>query len=62
VVLTKSDKLRGADREALVTETEAALKRHPSAFPRVLLTSAETKEGVPELRAMLAGFAVPLGV
>jgi GTP-binding protein len=61
VVLTKSDKLRGADREALVAETEAALKRHPSAFPRVLLTSAETKEGVPELRAMLAGFAVPVG-
>jgi GTP-binding protein len=58
VVLTKIDKVRAADQPALIAATEAGLKRHPSAFPRVLPTSAETKAGIPELRAMLAGFAV----
>jgi GTP-binding protein len=58
VVLTKIDKVRAADQPALLAATEAGLKRHPSAFPRVLPTSAETKAGIPELRAMLAGFAI----
>ncbi len=58
VVLTKSDKMAKGERANLIAATEAGLKRHPCAFPRVLPTSAETKDGIPELRAMLAGFAV----
>jgi GTP-binding protein len=54
IVLTKADKLKPA---ALVAVTEATLKavsRRPAAFPRVLATSAETKEGLADLRAEIA--------
>lgn len=59
IVLTKADKVRGGDRARLIADTEAGLKRHPSAFPQVLLTSSETGAGIPELRAMIAEFALP---
>ncbi len=54
VVLTKGDELKAKDREARVAETEAALARHPAAFPRVILTSSQTGAGVPELRESVA--------
>lgn len=54
VVLTKTDEVKLADREARVAETEAALARHPAAFPHVIPTSSETGMGVAELRAAVA--------
>ena len=54
VVLTKADEVKLGEREARVAETEAALARHPAAFPRVVLTSAETGMGVADLRAAIA--------
>ncbi len=51
VVLTKGDEVKKGERAGRVAETEAALARRPAAFPRVLLTSAESGEGIPELRA-----------
>ncbi|MFP4239049.1 MAG: YihA family ribosome biogenesis GTP-binding protein, partial [Rhodosalinus sp.] len=31
--------------------------RHPAAFPELVLTSSETGEGLPTLRAIVAGLA-----
>ncbi len=54
IVLTKGDEIKMKDREARVAETEAALVRHPAAYPTVILTSAETGAGIGELRESVA--------
>jgi GTP-binding protein len=54
VVLTKADKLKPAEIEAVTGRTAAAVAKRPAAFPRVLATSAETGLGLPELRAEIA--------
>ncbi len=52
IVLTKADKLRDPKAvELLRTETLAAIRKRPAAFPRVAATSSETAFGLPELRA-----------
>ena len=54
VVLTKGDAVKAADRAARVAETEAALAKHPAAYPQVILTSSETGAGIPEMRESVA--------
>jgi GTP-binding protein len=51
IVLTKADKLKAAEVEAVVERTRGAIARRPAAFPRVLATSAEKGAGLAELRA-----------
>jgi GTP-binding protein len=51
IVLTKADKLKPAEVEAVTARTLAAIAKRPAAFPRVLATSAEKGTGIPELRA-----------
>jgi GTP-binding protein len=51
IVLTKADKLKPAEVEAVTARTLAAIAKRPAAFPRVLATSAEKGAGIPELRA-----------
>jgi GTP-binding protein len=51
IVLTKADKLKPAEVEAVTARTLAAIAKRPAAFPRVLATSAEKGIGIPELRA-----------
>ena len=51
IVLSKSDKLKPAEVEAVTAKTLAAIAKRPAAFPRVLATSAEKGWGIPELRA-----------
>ena len=51
IVLTKADKLKASEVEAVVGRTLAAIAKRPAAFPRVLATSAEKGPGIPELRA-----------
>jgi GTP-binding protein len=51
IVLTKSDKLKPAEVEAVTARTQAAIAKRPAAFPRVLATSSEKGLGLPELRA-----------
>jgi GTP-binding protein len=51
IILTKSDKLKASEVEAVTAKTLAAVAKRPAAFPRVLATSAEKGTGVPELRA-----------
>jgi len=57
VVLTKIDKVKAAARAALLARTETEMRRHVAAFPELMVTSSETGEGVPELRAALAALA-----
>src|SRR5712691_693440 len=53
IVLTKADQVKDAELAALVAATEAALTKHPAAYPEVLATSARTGGGIPELRAAI---------
>lgn len=61
IVLTKADEVKGLERQARQDATQAALAKRPAAFPLVPLTSAETGEGIPELRASIAQLAARQG-
>jgi GTP-binding protein len=54
VVLTKADKITAAAREKVLAGTLERLKKRPAAYPEVIMTSAETGLGIPELRAEIA--------
>ncbi|MEO8927410.1 MAG: ribosome biogenesis GTP-binding protein YihA/YsxC [Caulobacteraceae bacterium] len=57
IVLTKADKLKAGEADAMVGRTLAAVSKRPAAFPRVIATSAEKGLGMAELRAEIAGAA-----
>ncbi len=57
VVMTKTDKLKGDTLQASLDKTRAALAKHPAAFPEIILTSSEKGDGIPTLRAVIAGIA-----
>jgi len=54
VVLTKADKLRVGEADAMAAQTAAQLLKRPAAHPIVIATSSETLTGVPDLRAEIA--------
>ena len=54
IVLTKCDEVKPAELAARIAEIEAALAKHPAAFPRVIPTSSHDATGIPELRAAIA--------
>lgn len=54
VVLTKADAIKAGDRAQRIEETQAALRRHPAAYPDVVMTSSESGAGVADLRACVA--------
>ena len=51
IVLTKADKIKPAEVEAVVARTVAQIAKRPAAFPRVLATSSEKGFNIPLLRA-----------
>ena len=55
VVMTKADKVNAATREANIAQVQGALKKHPAAYPEIVLTSSEKGEGIESLRAIIAG-------
>ena len=55
VVMTKADKVNAATREANIAQVQATLKKHPAAYPEIVLTSSEKGEGIESLRAIIAG-------
>ncbi len=57
VVLTKADKIKDRDREKILTQVRGALARHPAAFPELVVTSSDKGEGIPTLRAIIAGIS-----
>ena len=53
VVLTKADQVKPAELQTRIADTAAALAKHPAAFPEVLVTSARSGAGMPDLRAAM---------
>ncbi|MEX0311783.1 MAG: ribosome biogenesis GTP-binding protein YihA/YsxC [Tateyamaria sp.] len=53
-VLTKADKVKAKDRDAVLAQVRNALSKHPAAFPEIVLTSSEKGEGIATLRAIIA--------
>ena len=51
LVLTKADKVRPSELEAVVAATLAEARKHSAAFPELLVTSSETRQGIDDLRA-----------
>jgi len=60
-VLTKADKPKQSELEAVIAKVSDELAKHPAAYPQILATSARTGMGIPELRAAVAALA-PIGV
>jgi GTP-binding protein len=54
IVMTKADQVKPAELATVTAETEAALAKHPAAFPHVLVTSSRASTGMAELRAAIA--------
>ncbi len=53
IVLTKADKLKPGEVEAVRAATLKAIAKRPAAYPAVLATSSEKGAGLPELRAAI---------
>lgn len=54
VVLTKADKLKPTELQAVVEKVAVAVKRRPAAHPEVIVTSSDKQIGIAELRAEIA--------
>jgi GTP-binding protein len=53
IVLTKADQVKPAELAERVAATTEALRKHPAAFPEILVTSSRSASGMPELRAAI---------
>ena len=53
-VLTKADKVSTAERDTTIAQVQAALARHPAAYPELVVTSSEKGDGIETLRAIIA--------
>ena len=56
IILTKTDKIKSAEREQRIKSITATLKKHAAAHPIVTLTSAHKTSGIEELRAIIASY------
>ncbi len=54
VVLTKADKVKRQDRDAMLAHVRQALAKHPAAFPEIVMTSSEKGDGIAALRNIIA--------
>jgi GTP-binding protein len=57
IVLTKTDKVKAADRAIRREEITAEIRKRPAANPEIMATSAVKGVGIPELRAALTELA-----
>jgi GTP-binding protein len=57
VVLTKADKPKASELEAVQAKVASDLAKHPAAYPQILTTSARMGSGIKELRAAIAALA-----
>ena len=58
VVMTKVDKLKKGELEKVLAKTQKAIAKRPAAFPEIICTSSEKKDGLAELRAEIASLAL----
>ena len=61
IVLTKADKITPKALAYVVAATEAALQRHPAAFPGLITTSSETGLGLDALRQAITALMAERG-
>jgi len=54
VVLTKADKPKASELDAVIAKVTEILAKHPAAYPQILTTSARMGSGIEELRAAIA--------
>jgi GTP-binding protein len=54
VVLTKADKPKASELQAVTSKVTEQLAKHPAAYPQVLTSSARMGGGIKELRAAVA--------
>jgi GTP-binding protein len=59
LVLTKTDKLKPGELNAVASHLAAESRKHGAAHPEMIATSAQSGQGIPELRAELAALAAP---
>jgi GTP-binding protein EngB required for normal cell division len=52
-VLTKADKIKASELDAVSEATAAEARKHVAAHPKLLITSAEKGMGIAELRAAI---------
>lgn len=52
-VMTKSDKVRGQDRDKILDQIRGALSKHPAAYPEIVMTSSEKGDGIATLRSII---------
>lgn len=57
IVLTKIDKIKQSELEAVLGKVKKAIARRPAAHPDIMPTSSQKGFGLPELRAALASLA-----
>ncbi|MCW1402335.1 ribosome biogenesis GTP-binding protein YihA/YsxC [Novosphingobium sp. MW5] len=60
VVLTKADKIKASELEAVLAKTQAEARKHSAAYPVVHVTSSEKGMGIDDLRAALLEDALGL--
>lgn len=53
IILTKGDKINRTQQEKVFSLTSETIKHHPAAFPEVILTSAEKKFGIDQMRTAI---------
>jgi GTP-binding protein len=53
IILTKADQVKAAELEERSAATASVLRKHPAAFPELLVTSSRTGAGMPQLRAAI---------
>jgi GTP-binding protein len=53
-VMTKADKIKASDHEAVLEQVRGALRKHPAAYPELIVTSSEKGDGIETLRAIIA--------
>ncbi|MGO3933709.1 ribosome biogenesis GTP-binding protein YihA/YsxC [Rhodopseudomonas pseudopalustris] len=53
IVLTKADQVKASELAERVAATSEALRKHPAAFPELVVTSSRSASGMPELRAAM---------
>lgn len=56
-VLTKADKIKTSEHDAVLEQVRGALRKHPAAYPELVVTSSEKGEGIETLRAIIATMA-----
>lgn len=57
IVLTKADKVKPTEAEALIAAIAKQIAKRPAAHPEIVATSAETGQGIELLRAEIAALA-----